>query len=209
MSPIFFLTEKETLPVAVANRLLAGRSPEGGLLSFEDTLLPPRTGTLAGLTKGTEAAVATPLQSAAAWVETVLAAEVELVRQSGWKRADAGGRTDLGLGLYGLATETAKAGLSVAGAAGKIDAPEDAERWSAWAELERRYLRRLLDREKRCPQEAELARAADPLLPAGIGRVVLAGVVDASPLAVAALEALEKKGVPVEILAWAPGLKET
>ena len=236
MSPIFFLTEKETLPVAVANRLLAGRSPEGGLLSFEDTLLltmtaqtgrrivdrlaqsareqncillPPRTGTLAGLTKGTEAAVATPLQSAAAWVETVLAAEVELVRQSGWKRADAGGRTDLGLGLYGLAKEAAKAGLSVAGAAGKIDAPEDAERWSAWAELERRYLRRLLDREKRCPQEAELARAADPLLPAGIGRVVLAGVVDASPLAVAALEALEKKGVPVEILAWAPGLKET
>ncbi|NDD57440.1 MAG: hypothetical protein EBZ44_06995, partial [Verrucomicrobia bacterium] len=188
MSRISPLTEKETLPVAVANRLLAGRSPEGGLLSFEDTLLltmtaqtgrrivdrlaqsareqncillPPRTGTLAGLTKGTEAAVATPLQSAAAWVETVLAAEVELVRQSGWKRADAGGRTDLGLGLYGLATETAKAGLSVAGAAGKIDAPEDAERWSAWAELERRYLRRLLDREKRCPQEAELARALE------------------------------------------------
>ncbi|NCZ97504.1 hypothetical protein EBZ02_10250, partial [bacterium] len=93
MSRISPLTEKETLPVAVANRLLAGRSPEGGLLSFEDTLLltmtaqtgrrivdrlaqsareqncillPPRTGTLAGLTKGTEAAVATALQSAAA-----------------------------------------------------------------------------------------------------------------------------------------------
>ena len=171
MSRIFFLTKKETLPAAVAARLLAERKPEGGLLSFEDTmiltmtaqtgrrivdrlaqaardqdaiLLPPRTGTPAGLTKGPDPAVATPLQSAAAWVETVLSVPEELVQQAGWRRSDAGGRSDLGLGLCGLAAETAKAGLTIAEAAGKIDAPEDAERWSAWAELEQRYLRRLI-----------------------------------------------------------------
>ena len=235
MSRIFFLTGKETLPAAVAERLLAGRKPEGGLLSFEDTmilamtaqtgrrivdrlaqaardqdaiLLPPRTGTPADLTKGQDTAVATPLQSAAAWVETVLAVEESLVEQAGWKRKDSGGRTDLGLGLYGLAKETAKAGLTIAGAAAKIDAPEDGERWAAWAELERRYLRRLKDRGKRCPQEAELARAKEPILPEGITRVVLAGVVDASPLAVTALESLTKKKIQVEILGWAPGLSE-
>ena len=140
MSRTFFMTGKETLPAAVAARLLEGRQPEGGLLSFEDTmiltmtaqtgrrivdrlaqaareqdaiLLPPRTGTLAGLTKGQDASVATPLQSAAAWVETVRKAEDEIVQQAGWKRKDAGGRTDLGLGLYRLATETAKAGLLI------------------------------------------------------------------------------------------------
>jgi hypothetical protein len=70
-----FLTATETLPETVANCLLAGRKSEGGLLSFEDTmiltmtaqtgrrivdrlaqaarredaiLLPPRTGTPAG-----------------------------------------------------------------------------------------------------------------------------------------------------------------
>ena len=86
--------------------------------------------------------MATPLQSAAGWVETVLAVEESLVEQAGWKRKDAGGRTDLGLGLFGLAKEAAKAGLTIAEAEKKIDAPEDAERWAAWAELERRYLRR-------------------------------------------------------------------
>ena len=223
------------MPAAVAARLLADRRPEGGLLSFEDTmiltmtaqtgrrivdrlaqsareqdaiLLPPRTGTPAGLTKGQDPAVATPLQSAAAWVETVLKAEEETVRQAGWKRKDTGGRTDLGLGLHRLAAETAKAGLTISEAARKIDAPEDVERWAAWAELERRSLRRLKDRGKRCPQEAELARAKDPVLPDGITRVVLAGVADASPLAVTALEALSKRGIAVEILIWAPGLTE-
>ncbi|NDD82511.1 MAG: hypothetical protein EBZ53_08125, partial [Verrucomicrobia bacterium] len=150
MSRIFFLTQKETLPAAVAAHLLAERKPEGGLLSFEDTmvltmtaqtgrrivdrlahaaratdalLLPPRTGTPAGLTKGADTVVATPLQSVAAWVETVLAAEEETVRQAGWKRTDSGGRTDLGLGLFRLATETAKAGLTIVSAAEKVDAP--------------------------------------------------------------------------------------
>jgi len=144
----------------------------------------------------------------AAWVETVLAAEEETVAQAGWKRTDTGGRTDLGLGLFRLATETAKAGQTIVSAAKKVDAPEDVERWVAWAELERRYLRRLQDQGKCCPQEAELARAQNPVLPEGIRRVVLAGVVDASPLAVTAWESLDKKGIQLEILVWAPGLKE-
>jgi len=223
------------LPAAVATRLRVGREPEGGLLSFEDTmlltmtaqtgrrivnllaqaardmdalLLPPRTGTPAGLTKAADPAVATALQSAAAWVETVMAAEEGLIRQAGWKRSDAGGRTDLGLGLYGLATETAKAGRTIAGAAGVMDAPEDAERWTAWAELEKFYLVRLRNRGRRCPQEAELARAGDPVLPEGIRRMILAGVVDLSPLASQALKAVIQRGIAVEILAWAPGLRE-
>lgn len=230
-----FLTATETLPETVATRLLAGRKSEGGLLSFEDTmiltmtaqtgrrivdrlaqaarredaiLLPPRTGTPAGLTKGQDSAVATALQSAVAWVETVLAADEELVHQAGWRRNDAGGRTDLGLGLYGLATETAKAGLTIAAAAQKIDALEEGERWSAWAELEGRYQLRLKACGKRCPQESELARAKEPVLPEGIRKVILAGVVDASLLAVTALGSLGKKGTEVEILVWAPGLSE-
>jgi ATP-dependent helicase/nuclease subunit B len=236
MSRIFFLTAKETLPAGVAARMLGERKPEGGLLSFEDTmiltmtaqtgrrivdrlalaardedaiLLPPRTGTLAGLTKGQDPAVATPLQSAAAWVETTMGVDEEQVHQAGWQRSDAGGRMDLGLGLFGLAKETAKAGLTISEAAGRIEAPEDAERWAAWAELERGYLRRLKDRGKRCPQEAELARARDPILPEGITRVVLAGVVDASPLAIFALESLTQRKIQVEILGWTPGLAES
>ena len=39
MSRTFFMTGKETLPAAVAARLLEGRQPEGGLLSFEDTMI--------------------------------------------------------------------------------------------------------------------------------------------------------------------------
>lgn len=148
------------------------------------------------------------MQSAAAWVETVLAASEELVHQAGWRRKDTGGRTDLGLGLYGLATETAKAGLTLAVAAEKIDAPEDVERWTAWAELERRYLRWLQDHGKHCPQEMELRAAKEPVLPEGIRRVVLAGVVDASLLAITAMESLAKQGNEVEILVWAPGLAE-
>jgi hypothetical protein len=148
------------------------------------------------LTKNQDPAVATPLQSAAAWVETVRKVEDETVQQAGWRRKDAGGRTDLGLGLYGLAKETAKAGLTIAEAAGKIDAPEDAERWAAWADLERRYLRELKNRGKRCPQEVELARAKEPMLPEGITRVVLAGVADASPLAVTALEEVVFRYIP-------------
>jgi hypothetical protein len=160
------------------------------------------------LTKGQDSTVATALQSAVAWVETVLAADDELVHQAGWRRNDAGGRTDLGLGLYGLATETAKAGLTIAAAAGKIDALEEGERWSAWSELEGRYELRLKACGKRCPQESELARAKEPVLPEGIRKVILAGVVDASLLAVTALGSLGKKGTDVEILVWAPGLSE-
>ena len=230
-----FLTTTETLPEAVAAWLLTGRQPEDGLLSFEDTmvltmtaqtgrrivdrlaqaarredaiLLPPRTGTPAGLTKGQDSSVATALQSAATWVETVLAAEEELVHQAGWNRNDSAGRTDLGLGLYGLATETAKAGLTISAAAEKIDALEDGGRWSAWAKLEARYLMGLRDRGKRCPQESELARAKEPVLPAGIRRVILAGVVDVSLLAVTALDSLGKGETEVEILVWGPGLSE-
>jgi ATP-dependent helicase/nuclease subunit B len=235
MSGIIFLTKRETLPAGVAAQVLVGRRAEEGLLCLEDTLiltmtaqtgrrivdrlaraardqdallLPPRTGTLAGLTKGRDPGVATALQSAAAWVETVLAAEEKLVRQAGWRRVDLGGRTDLGLGLYGLATEVAQAGLTMAEAAGKVDAPEDVERWGVWAELERQYRQRLKDGGKRCPQAAELARAEEPVLPEGINRVVLAGVVDASPLAIRALEALAGKGIEVERIIYAAGLSE-
>ena len=108
-----------------------------------------------------------------------------------------------------MAKETAKAGLTISEAAGRIEAPEDAERWAAWAELERGYQRRLKDRGKRCPQEAELARAREPIIPEGITRVVLAGVVDASPLAIFALESLTQRKIQVEILGWTPGLAES
>ena len=230
-----FLLATETLPEAVATYLLAERKANGGLLSFEDTmiltmtaqagrrivdrlaqaaqkqdaiLLPPRTGTPAGLTQSPEPGVATPLQSVAMWVQTVLAVGEEWVERAGWKRTDASGRADLGLGLYGLAKETAKAGLMIAQAAEKIDAPEDVERWATWAELEHRYRQGLKDCGKRCPQDSELERSKNPILPEGINRVVLAGVVDLSPLATRAVKSLAEKGTKVEILIWAAGLNE-
>ncbi len=230
-----FLLATETLPEAVATYLLAERKANGGLLSFEDTmiltmtaqagrrivdrlaqaaqkqdaiLLPPRTGTPAGLTQSPEPGVATPLQSVAMWVQTVLAVGEEWVERAGWKRTDASGRADLGLGLYGLAKETAKAGLMIAQAAEKIDAPEDVERWATWAELEHRYRQGLKDCGKRCPQDSELERSKNPILPEGISRVVLAGVVDLSPLATRAVKSLAEKGTKVEILIWAAGLNE-
>ncbi len=74
-------------------------------------------------------------------------------------------------------------------------APEgfgETERWRALAELERRYRETLKTHGLTDPDEAKIARAANPAAPDSVKRIVLLGVPDPLPLAVEALKKLSE-----------------
>lgn len=88
------------------------------------------------------------------------------------------------------------------------EAFEEAERWQDMERLEALYLERLAGIGLRDPCVEKLQRAAEPTVPEGIGRIVVAAVPDPSPQAVAALNTLGGR-IPVDVLVHAPSeLKE-
>ncbi len=66
------------------------------------------------------------------------------------------------------------------------------ERWRALAELERRYREMLKTHGLTDPDEAKIARAANPVTPDSVKRIVLLAVPDPLPLAVEALQKLSE-----------------
>ncbi len=98
----------------------------------------------------------------------------------------------------------AEAGLRLADIAAIMgeNFPE-AERWRQIAELERWHAAALAARGLRDGPAAKIARAAAPVLPAGVTRIVLLGTPDPLPHALAALAA-QARAVPVDVVVFAP-----
>ncbi len=105
--------------------------------------------------------------------------------------------------LQGVRQALVDAGLSMAGVAARPEAAEDGERWQDLARLEASFIARLAAAGMADPCSLKIARAAQPELPEGVRRVVVAAVPDPSLLAVRALESLAAR-LDVEVLVHAP-----
>ena len=103
-----------------------------------------------------------------------------------------------------LQRSLAETGLRLADvpAGAGADFPET-ERWRQIAALEQLHAARLAALGRRDGQAAKIWRAAAPVLPDGIERVVLLGTPDPLPLALQAL-AVHARNVPVDVVVFAP-----
>ena len=80
----------------------------------------------------------------------------------------------------------------------------ETERWRQLGALERRYDETLAGM-GRCDEKAvRIAAAGDPILPAGVEKIVVLGTPDPLPLALRALAAHAGKGVRVDVVVYAP-----
>ena len=80
----------------------------------------------------------------------------------------------------------------------------DLDRWQDLAELEKLYRARLAEVGSDDPFDAKRQAAGSPVLPEGIGRVLVLGVSGFPGLVETALERLVERDVPVEIVAYGP-----
>jgi ATP-dependent helicase/nuclease subunit B len=98
----------------------------------------------------------------------------------------------------------AEGGLQLADVPARMggDFPE-AERWRQMAELEQSYTGKLAALGLRDTQAARIGRAAVPVLPEGIRRIVVLGTPDPVPLALLAAAA-HAQTVPVDVVVFAP-----
>jgi ATP-dependent helicase/nuclease subunit B len=106
--------------------------------------------------------------------------------------------------LTALQASLAEEGLGLASAAtGTGGEFPESGRWRQLGELESRQRARLAAGGRTDPQAARITAAAEPGLPAGVGRVVILAVPDPLPLSLDVLGAFSK-AVPVEVVVFAP-----
>ena len=98
----------------------------------------------------------------------------------------------------------AEAGLTLADVPARAggDFPE-VERWQQIARLERRHAESLAVRSLRDGPAAKIARAAAPIWPEGVNRIVMLAVADPVPLALRALD-VHARSWPVDVVVFAP-----
>ena len=166
-------------------------------------VLPPRFTTPMGLPGLDDPPnVARPAESLLAWADTISRANPEdhplLLSAFADPERSA---LQIARSLREVCALLAEAGLTPASAEIVRACPQDEDRWREMAALYRRYLRRL-DRAGRIdPNESHIAAAREGRLPAGITRLVVAGVPDLPPLVETLLRAA---GREVTILIHAP-----
>lgn len=217
----FLLPEGPAGPVDLAGDLIVVPTNQAGRRLREalalhcagqgTALFPPRVLTPGGLLKlrgDGDGAVAAPLESAAAWADVLVKAD--LGRCGGLFPAGAPSQDFLwalrtGEMIEGLRSALADGGLRLEDVLRDFGhLLEEAERWQDLRQLEKAYLERLsaLGMEDRCLRM--LQDAEGPGVPGGAERIVLAVVPDPTPLLVRKLERLAER-MPVVILVHAPG----
>lgn len=106
--------------------------------------------------------------------------------------------------LRGVCSMLAEAGLAPGSGAILQACGQEEDRWREIESLYRRYLRLLEEVDLQDPNEAHLAVANEGRLPAGVERIIVAGVPDLSLLVQQYLQKVAASGVPVHILVDAP-----
>lgn len=81
---------------------------------------------------------------------------------------------------------------------------EDTHRWTEFGELYAEYLKVLSKHGLRDPNNVRLEQAKNPVIPNEWKRVVVACIPDLAPVVEHYLQALEKKGITIDVLAWSP-----
>jgi len=207
----FLLAGKEESPVDLGDTLVlvptagAGRAIRCGLAK-RGVLSPAFKLPMDALLPGNVAA-ASRLEREAAWVllldpakrqrfEALVPGLVAL--ETAEDRFGVAGR------FCGVCDQLAEAGFDPASPEMLGKLPEDAIRWETFGKLYREYLE-VLGRYGLCDPNAErITQAGDPNLPSGTKRVVVACIPDLPPVVQEYLEALSRKGVTVDVLAWSP-----
>jgi ATP-dependent helicase/nuclease subunit B len=142
----------------------------------------------------------------AAWAQVLAGAEAEFLEPlfSNAKLDSEGSRLKSGGVLCDLCDLLAEAGWSpTQERVGGICA-EDSERWTVLAELYARYQGVLEHHGLTDPNEARFVEMALPTRTAGLSRLVIACISDLPFAAQRYAEALEKRGVRIEVLVWLP-----
>jgi len=205
-------TGKNPLPQAVAARLRsaggksldhilvvlptieAGRRVVDALLGESDVVFPPRFATPLTLVPfGEGEGVATATQAHMAWHATLSDAKdcpLTFGEHPG---------TKLAASFVTLTRDLAAGSWNIPAAAAILSARDP--RWEEWRALWKSYMARLAEAGLRCPAEAQIEAAENFRPPAGVTKVLVAGVADLPPLALRAVRACE-----TEILVHAPGL---
>ncbi|MEI8293858.1 MAG: PD-(D/E)XK nuclease family protein [bacterium] len=142
-----------------------------------------------------------------AWAKVLAGADVEFLQPlfSDAKLETVGARFKSGGVLCELCDLLAEAGWSPAHARLREVCAEDSERWSVLGGLYERYRAVLDEHGLTDPNEARFAEMASPRRAAGLTRLVIACIPDLPFAAQRYAEALEKRGVRIEVLAWLPG----
>jgi ATP-dependent helicase/nuclease subunit B len=179
------------LPLAAHVRGLALLGPE--IVTAPALLHPPP-----------DARRASDLQLLLAWRAALRALPAgALAALLGRRRPDtAAWALQIGRRLSSLRAELADGALAIADVAGRGAAIEEAERWAALADLERRCLDRLAAWNLRDPVADQLEHARTGRLPAGVRRVVLAAMPDPPQLLLTLLE--QARDARVDVLVAAP-----
>jgi len=154
------------------------------------------------------AGIASRTESLLAWTEVLRATDLDAFREV--FPVDPSARTfawaaRLAREFQRLQTTLAENGLRMADvtACGGTDFPE-AARWHQLGALEKEYDAVLAEHALRDSQAAKIAFAANPVSPAGIRRIVVAGSPDPLPLAIHVLAAHATAGLPLEVLVSGP-----
>ncbi len=169
-------------------------------------VFPPRTHTPDTLLAASLAAgaVATRLESLLAWTEVLRHVDFGSVAAVfpvpparcdfawAWRTAEV---------FFQLQSQLTEGGLAFADVAERTT--HESERWAQLAGLERMQVTLLATRGRREPHEARRAGVRQPMLPAGITRVVLLGLPDPLALSLELLAAWSRE-IPVEVVVFAP-----
>ncbi|MFZ4598440.1 MAG: PD-(D/E)XK nuclease family protein [Terrimicrobiaceae bacterium] len=163
-------------------------------------IFPPRLATPLSLVAfGTGEGVATPLQARLAWAGAL--------RSSGncpltfGEDSTAESRVALADSFMALSRTLSAGNHDVDSARAAIGTNDP--RWDEWAGLAKAYLKILRGCGLKCPAQAQIEAARDFVLPEGICRVLVAGVLDMPPLAWTALRRVEHT-----IFVHAPGCED-
>ncbi len=206
-------------PLDLENRLVvvptrqAGRRLREALAEHAgrrgQAVFPPRVMTPdALLAQGLPTEAASRIESLLAWAEVLR--EVDLAdcrdvfpvdppeRHGAWALA-------LGAEFGRLQVALGEGGLRMADVVEAVGAEfPETERWLQLGALERRYDAKLAGIGRRDEKAVRIAAAGQPTLPAGLEKIVMLATPDPLPLALRALAAQAGRGVPVDVVVYAP-----
>ena len=155
--------------------------------------------------------IAPPLQERIAWTHALKAAPLEEMRAlfpALPETQDLAWASAVAETLRKVRHALGAGGHSLQSAAGDLASMDDAERWQALAALEEAYLLALSRWNLQDAQEAKRRAAVQPVLPAGVTRVLVFAVADAPPLFLTWLRALSST-IAVDIFVHAPESERT
>ena len=199
-SPIDLGDTLVLIPTAGAGRAIRRELSKKGVLSPQfrlpmDALVPKHL------------SVASRLEREAAWVNlldpakrTIFASLIP--RAVPLETAD--DRFGVAARLCNVCDQLAEAGLDPSSPQLAEKLAEDSKRWEAFGELYAEYLQVLSKHGLSDPNDVRLEQAKSPAVSKELKRVVVACIPDLAPVVETYLQALEKKRITIDVLAWSP-----